>query len=205
MEESSSVKPEMHKQIKIENRHKKYMALDTETGGFSAKDCDILSIGYVVTTRRLKTIEKGEILIKGDPERVQEQALKVNKINLEEHNKIALTPEQAASQFQEIISKHWDNNKPTLIGQNVPFDIGFVRALFESTDRKFTPDYTTIDLKPIWQALVAFGKVKTADAKQDTILTYLKIRSAGKRHSALTDAVNVLKILRKIKKYIKEF
>lgn len=190
---------------KVENRHKKYMSLDTETGGFSEKDQDILSIGYVVTTDRLKTIEKGEILIKGDPSRVEEQALKVNGINLEEHNKVALTPEQAASQFQEIITKHWDNNHPTLIGQNVLFDVKFVKALFESTGRKFVPDYTMIDLKPIWQALVAFGKVKTANAKQDTIMDYLKIRSSGKRHSALTDAVNVLKILRKIKKQVKEF
>ena len=189
----------------IDNRHHKYLVIDTETGGFLEKKHDILSIGYIVTTRTLRVIEKGEILIKGSPRRVTKKALEVNKINLKEHNKKALPKRKAVKLFQDIIREHWSDMHPTIVGQNVPFDTRFLVALFSSVGHKFEPDYTTIDLKPIWQSLIAFGKVKTANAKQDTILDYLKIKSKGKRHTALVDAENVLKALRKIKKHISVF
>ena len=184
----------------VVNRHLKYLVLDTETGGFSEKKHDMLSIGYIVTTKTLRVIEKGEILVKGNPRRVTKGALKVNGINLKEHNKVALTKREAVKVLDKVISRHWEKKKPTLIGQNVPFDIRFMKVLYKVTRKEFTPDYTMIDLRSIWQGLIAFGKVTTANSKQDTILDYLGKRS--KRHSALVDAENVLKVLRRIKKYI---
>jgi len=189
----------------LQNRHHKYLVLDMETGGFDEKNHDSLSIGYIVTTRSLRTIEKGEILVKGNPKKVTASALAVNGINLKEHNKEALPRREAVKAVKDIIKKHWSNGHPTLIGQNVPFDSKFMQALFKSTNQKFEPDYTYIDLKPLWQSLIAFGKVKTENAKQDTILDYLKIKTKGKRHTALVDAENVLRALRVIKKHIKDF
>jgi len=191
--------------MNIVNRHHKYLVVDTETGGFDEKNHDLLSIGYIITTRTLRTIEKGEILVKANPKRVTAKALEVNGINLKEHNKKANSRREAVKKIKDIIKSHWENNHPTLVGQNVPFDSRFMQALFKSTNQNFEPDYTYIDLKPLWQSLIAFGKVKTENAKQDTILDYLKIKSKGKRHTALVDADNVLKALRVIKKHIREF
>ena len=187
------------------NRHKKYISIDTETGGFDPKRKDILSIGYVVTDEALNTIEKGEILIYGRKWRVDQGALDVNKINLKEHNKVAMSRKEAVISFQTLIARHWDNNHPTIIGQNVPFDVKFIKALFKSVRQEFKPDYSCIDLKVLWQTLVALGKVNTPNAKQDTILDHLGIGTEGQRHSALVDAENVLEALLIIKKYIKVF
>lgn len=187
------------------NRHKKYFSIDTETGGLSSSNHDVLSIGYVVTDKDLCTIEKGEILIKGRLRRVTKDALAINKIDIKEHNKIACTRKKAIKKLQEVISRHWENNRPTLIGQNVPFDVRFLRALFESEGQEFSPDYTSIDLKVLWQTLIALGRVNTPDAKLDTILDYLKMGTTGQRHSALVDAENVIEVLKAIRVYISVF
>ena len=187
------------------NRHKNYLSIDTETGGLSSDKHDILSIGYVVTDKDLCTIEKGEILIKGRLRRTTADALAINKIDIKEHNKIAGTRKKAVKKLQEVISRHWENNHPTLIGQNIPFDVKFLKVLFDSEGQDFTPDYTSIDLKILWQTLIALGRVNTADAKLDTILDYLKMGTTGQRHSALVDAENVLEVLKAIRVYISVF
>lgn len=189
----------------VPTKHLRYLVLDTETGGLSEKDYDILSIGYVVTNKSLRVLTKGEILIKADPSRVSEEALKVNGINLEEHNAVAYTAQQAAAKLDLVVTKYWKEKKPTIIGQNIPFDVKFVKTIFEGTGMSFTPHYKSIDLRTVWQLLLALGKVSTPDSKQDTILDYLGIESKGKRHTALTDAENVLRILKEIKKHINKF
>jgi len=201
----TSIKPQkIDSKVKV-LKDQKYLFLDTETGGLSEKEFDILSIGYLVVSSSLRVLEKGEILIKANPARVSSKALELNGIDLKVHNKNAFTRKKAVEYFNTVLQQYWGGKKPIIAGSNVPFDVKFVKALYTSVGLSFEPNYAAIDIKSMWQGLMIMGKVGTADSSQDTILDYLKVKSKGERHSALVDAENVLKILKKLKKTLPSF
>ena len=182
------------------------ISIDTETGGTNPLDFDCLSIGYVVVKgSNLKILEKNEILIKGKRSRCTSQALSVNKIDLKEHNKKALTKKQAVCKFQKVIEKYFDDDKIYIVGQNVSFDISFISKLFSDVNKTFVYSHSIVDLMYCWRCLQLIGIVKTKSAGLDEILDYCKIRSNGARHSAIIDAENVVKVLRFLKKRFLKF
>lgn len=179
------------------------ISIDTETGGYDSKRYDCLSIGYVVVTGiNLRVLEKGEILIQGRKTRCTREALLANKINLDEHNLKAVTPKEAAIQFDSVVRKYFHDGKMSLIGQNPDFDIGFLTCLYKKAKLEFIYSYRLVDLVLFWRCLEAIGVVQTKSASLDSILNYLKLPDIGQRHSALVDAENVIRVLRFLKKKI---
>ena len=104
-----------------------YVAFDNETGGLT-KDCSLLTSHFIIADEQLNVIEELGLVIKPNdhqPYRVQATALAVNKINLIEHDKVAITQSEAAQKLFLFLKKHSNNGQIKLIpiGHNVSFDI----------------------------------------------------------------------------------
>lgn len=176
-----------------------YLGIDTETGGLKARYHSLLTVGIVVVDRALRIRKKYELKVKANKNRCIKAALKLNKIDVVEHNKHAMSKKDAVKFIQYLCDEYGYKGRVKLIGHNVPFDRGFLNALFKSQRRKFNSSYAYIDTQQIWRGLIAMNKVSIVSSHLDDILDYLKIGRKG-RHSALIDIVNTLKVLRAIKK-----
>lgn len=178
------------------------ISIDTETGGTDPLIHPCLSIGFVVVNcPSLIVLAKGEIFIKARKKDCTEEALKVNHIVIDEHNKKALSRKDAVKMFNSIILKYFGKNEPLIIGQNPKFDIDFIEQLYKKVGKEFLYSRRIVDLVPLWRGLQTIGVAENQSAGLDSILDYLKLPGTKKgRHSALVDAMNVIKVLRYLKK-----
>jgi len=182
-----------------------YVVFDNETGGLT-KDCSLLTSHFFICDKDLEIIDELGLAIKPNdhqPYRVQATALAVNKIDLIEHDKIAITQSEAAQKLFLFLKKHSDSGKIKLIpvGHNVSFDIESVNEHLIS--------------KPNWDQFVSYRKLDTG-----TIMQYLKLKGTvpndkssslgssaeyfgvtfeGEAHTARADALMCIKLLKKMK------
>ncbi len=168
--------------------------LDTETGGLDPHLHDLLSIGLVVWEKGKLLAEK-EIKVQGRPERCTEQALRVNKIQLEEHNRQALPPKAAVREVIAFLEENFDY-KPVIVGgHNVGFDLAFLRVLFAKGGLNLE-DYLShrvIDTSSILQYLGLLQgydreQLQRAASSDEAFRHYRIPLSKRLRHTALGDA-----------------
>ena len=100
----------------------KLLFIDTETGGLKPNKHSLLSIALVVW-EDMEIIDSEDILINDGLLSVTEEALAINKINIQEHKKSAISSSLAIEQIFLFITKHFpEKRKITLAGHNVQFD-----------------------------------------------------------------------------------
>lgn len=98
--------------------------LDTETGGLNPKENDVLTFAYNIDKDK-ETLIRLQYNVKANPKRVTPEALEINKINLEEHNKAAWSKEEVADHFIKTL-KLLEPCEIRLVGQNILFDLRFL-------------------------------------------------------------------------------
>jgi len=111
---------------------KTYLSIDTETGGLDYNKHPLLQVGVGIyalddSTLQYTTVTECEWNLKpsqfpwaaADPE-----AIAVNKLDLYELERNGVTREEAC----DVLSKLIDSSSPDIVlGQNLPFDMGFLR------------------------------------------------------------------------------
>lgn len=110
----------------------KRLIIDTETTGFSPRLNKILTIGMLfvdIGKNRLDVINQSHIFIKHNNYNATRGAMRVNKINLEQHNACAIPPVDACIKINSFIDKNSIQEVP-IVGHNLRFDKGFISALF---------------------------------------------------------------------------
>jgi DNA polymerase III alpha subunit (gram-positive type) len=181
-----------------------YLGLDTETGGLWVNKNPLLQVGLVVTNDAFRVLHKYEINIKGDKKYCEPSAMKINGIDLVEHNKTALTPRLACKEIQRIITKHFGVIDPVLIGHNLPFDIRFMSLFYEKFgtkgNKEFKYHYHLLDTMGIAGLLKAIGLVRYAGLNK--LLAQFGIKSVGRAHTALVDAHNTVKLLKYFSEHV---
>lgn len=106
------------------------IVLDTETGGLDPSRHPILTIG-AVAWQDGELGERAEWKLYAPPQFVDPQALAVNGIDIEAHNREAIRPDEAAQALLRFGRRHSDGQRIRLAGHNiVGFDAGFLRALY---------------------------------------------------------------------------
>jgi hypothetical protein len=103
-----------------------YLPFDTETSGLG-REAAILTAHFAACDASFNVIDELELVTKpnsGDY-LVTPRAMEVNKINLIEHDKIALTYSQAGGKLRDFIWKYSENGATKLIpvGKNIGFDV----------------------------------------------------------------------------------
>ena len=181
---------------------RKLLFIDTETGGVDSNFHSMLSIGLVVWSDG-KIIDQKEILVNDEVLNISPQAIQLNKIDIEEHKKVALVGFDVIKEMKEFIDKYFPKEIITLAGHNVGFDVNFIRNFCH----KYKFDYSgrfshrSIDTSSILQYLFDSGKLKKNIVSSDDAFEFFKIKIA-KRHSALSDALNAAELYNKLIKFI---
>jgi DNA polymerase-3 subunit epsilon len=113
--------------------------IDIETTGLNVLEHEIIQIGIILTTPRLKIIEEFEIKIK--PEKIEKAdpiALKINHYS-EEKWENALNQKEAIKLFSEKVKNC------IMVGQNVSFDSNFLEYTLAQNNLINTMHYHKLD------------------------------------------------------------
>ena len=142
----------------------KIIALDCETGGLEHGKVSLLELYCVILNEKLDPVD--ELLLSIRPNdgiyHTTAQALSINKIDLIEHDKIALSQSLAGRKFMEFIEVHsnFGREKLTPLGQNVTFDLEMIytELLGKETCNKFL-SYRVEDTGILGSALRRVGLI----------------------------------------------
>jgi DNA polymerase III epsilon subunit-like protein len=181
----------------------KYLGMDIETGGVTS-DKSLLTAYFVVIDEDLKTVY-GELDLKIKPSdgvyNVTAEALEVNKIDLIQHDKEAVTEDKAATMLYEFLDKHAPSGtiKLTPLGHNVAFDINFIKERLTKNFNKFV-SYRVLDTSSVCQFLKLTGKVsRDLEGSLEKLAAYFGI-SLNTLHNAKDDTWLVVEILKRMVK-----
>ena len=186
----------------MENR---LLFIDTETGGLNPDKHSLLSLAMVIW-EDMEIIDSQEILINDGILSVTQEALSVNKINIEKHKQLAISPSQAMEGIFSFISKHFPlHRKITLAGHNVHFDVHFLRVFFSRNNKDFGKFFShrIIDTSSILYYLYLAGHLKQKAISSDEAFDLFEIQVNG-RHTALGDAIATAELFTKLLYLIKK-
>lgn len=179
----------------------KYLVFDIEAGGTEANH-SLLSAYFVVLDENLQTVY-GELDLKSKPNDgnyiVRPEALDINKIDLIQHDKEAVTESKAATMLYEFLEQHAPQGtvKLTPLGHGVGGDIEFVKEHLTKNFNKFV-SYRYLDTGCVIQFLKLTGKVpRDLGGSLKELAEYFGVQ-IHTLHSAKDDTWLVIEILRKM-------
>jgi DNA polymerase III epsilon subunit-like protein len=174
---------------------------DTETGGFDAEVNAVLSAGLVLWEDG-KIVDTLEIKIRDDKGICTPDALRVNRINLQEHFKTALLPPAAVDNITAWLAKNQFgmSERVELCGHNMAFDVPFLKRLYRMASRNYNNQYSytmrcTMTLATMMKEA---GVLLVRDVRLQTLMDYFGIHASGDLHSALVDAIGTAKVYTKL-------
>lgn len=138
-----------------------FLFLDVETGGLDPKQESLLTISAdLVPTIGSEPIHSYNTRIAHTPYRVSARALEINRINLVQHDKVAIPAALVAQEFRAWLALSCPNIKPQPVGWNIPFDLGFVHdQLISKYDWEKIVDYHSLDVCALVEFLIIQGKL----------------------------------------------
>lgn len=166
--------------------------IDIETTGLDVIRHEIIEIGCVITTPKLRIIEKFELKIK--PEHIEN----ANPISMKIIHYDPLNWKRARSlkNSMKILSKKVKDC--IMIGQNVSFDSGFLEYAFAKTKLKNNMHYHKLDTISIAWAKLHKKKSITHFSLRE-MCKYFDIENKNP-HNALSDAYATYKLYKKLMK-----
>lgn len=171
-------------------RKHNFAFIDIETTGLNLLAHEIIEIGCVLTTSKLKMIEEFELKIK--PERISNAdpvALKVNHYDPDDW-KSAYSLEKAMKIFSEKVKDC------IMVGHNVAFDAGFLEYAFNKTDLQNTMHYHKLDTVSIaWAKMHKNPKLEHFSLRELCLRFEIKNSRA---HTALSDARATFELYKKL-------
>lgn len=175
--------------------------LDFETGGLDCTKHSPLQLAVMFVKDNQYINEAEQINIKLEDYVVTPKALEINGLDIQELYETGYTPHQIVQIFRN--AKATAQEKLTIVGQNVSFDIGFLKELFKMAgaekDYERIFDIRSIDLQSILYFLndTNFQNIN-GNIVLDTALKYYKIPQMEDRHTALTDVILTASLYKKI-------
>ena len=142
------------------------LIIDTETTGLSPNFNKTLTVGLLlidVEKTHLNILDQGHIFVKHDNYNSNREAMKVNKIDIEQHDLLAVHPQKACDQINSFVKKNSIHQTP-IVGHNIGFDKGFLSALFQQGETDSLIHTESEDTMQIWRGL----------QKQDVIPSHLR-------------------------------
>ena len=165
------------------------LVIDTETTGLFPQSHQLLTLGMVLVETdkpKLKFIQERHILFKHDRYNISRTAMKINNINIEEHEKVAAPIPKAISQIQNFLEE-FGLHKTPILGHNVHFDQRFITSLFNAQEKRYPFCQDKEDTRYIWQRLNRLGKINPCkNGKLGTIADHFRI-DYSKAHNAIDD------------------
>jgi DNA polymerase III epsilon subunit-like protein len=173
----------------------KILVLDTETTGLNILKHEVIQIGFLnielEDDNTYKILSKEQINIK--PKRLElaeKRALEINGFSKKKWRGSKEFQVHAEKIRQEIESAKY------LLGQNLIFDLRFIKQEFENAGLKPPKFPKYIDTKNMAAPLLREGKLKSAS--MDKMCEHFQIKFEGEAHTALTDCERTLSVWSKL-------
>ena len=188
-----------------------YICFDTETTGLH-EDSDLLTAWFGIYNSKFELIDELELYTKPDNGiyNITAQALEVNKINLIEHDKIALYYKEAKPLLYNFIKKHFEllNNQPgdtiflTPVGQYVVSDIRILcRTIVSKGSFDSFISRRGLDTMYIARYLQEIGKIpRDMSISLGDLIKYFGVNVEGNQHEAKYDAICTMEVLKEMLK-----
>jgi DNA polymerase III alpha subunit (gram-positive type) len=144
---------------------RQYFLFDTETGGLDATKHSLLSFYGMILNHNFETTGEIDLMVKPDDGvyHVDIEALKVNKIDLIQHDKIAIPESKAGDKLLDFLATHYVKSGVSKLipaGHNIGrLDIPMAERLigFKNWDTLIVR--RTLDTGTLGQMLIAQGKI----------------------------------------------
>ena len=178
------------------------LIIDTETTGLSHNFNQVLTVGMLladIDERGVDLIDSDHIKVKHERYNVSGLALKINGIDLKEHDKIGVNPKKACLLINKFVirNKLKDISAP-MIGHNIRFDIRFLRQLYFETKKDYMLDLEIIDTRDLWIDLRNRGIVPGhLKGNLRAVSEHLDVSYDG-AHDALNDCMITANVLHKM-------
>lgn len=186
-----------------------YVWFDTETSGISPKIHSVLTAYFAVYDENLNFIDEIELFLKPDNGEIvaEEQALKINGINLNDHlkNPKTLTYSQGKEKILDFFSKHKQKNKKMRpSGHNIEFDKNFImgQIMTEEEWSKYI-HHNSLDTLRIVTFLQDIGMVPNDIGKLTDFVDHFGI-SKRDAHDAREDVKMNVEVYKKLKQMLTE-
>lgn len=175
----------------------KLLFTDTETGGLNPEKHSLLSVAFIVWDG--KELQKDNFYIKQKNYNCTDEALKINNINLKTISENSVSKRYIIEYIREIKSLYFGGKKITLAGQNVNFDCGFLKKLYEEENEDYLSDfnYRVLDVSSVLKFMYIAKKIPSDISSLDAAINYFGI-SMGLRHSAMSDCEATLEVFKKL-------
>lgn len=179
-----------------------HLFIDTESGGLDPRKHSLLSVGLVVGEGP-KIVNSLEVLIRHEPYVVSAGGMKVNRIDLVQHDAAALDPEMALGVMNVFLEQHFPHRcKPiTLAGHNVAFDVAFLGAFLQSLGHSLEPRFShrSLDTHSLAVALRDAGKLPLENLGSSALFAHFGLEvPEDRRHTALGDALATFELYWKL-------
>lgn len=179
---------------------------DGEMGGIGI-DKSLLTMYFMVIDDQGNKVD--DLYLKLRPKdgvyKVEAQGLRVNKINLVDHDQTAITYEEGGTLLYNFLQKN-----TTLPDRLVPVGHGFSGDLDQIFDKlvrrpnweKFV-SYRRLDTQVVVQFLKETGHIPdTISGGLDSMVEYFKIEISGPLHDAKTDTLATWELFKKLKELV---
>jgi DNA polymerase III epsilon subunit-like protein len=174
----------------------KILVLDTETTGLNILTHEIIQIGFLNINlnkdNTFEVLDKKEINIKPIRlENADKRALEINGFTKKKWRGAKEFATHAEFIREQIETADY------LLGQNLIFDLRFIKQSFEDLDLKPPKFPKYIDTKKMASSLIKEGKLKSAS--MDKMCEHFQIKFEGQAHTALTDCERTFSVWNKLK------
>lgn len=177
----------------------KTLWMDTETGGFITDKHSLLTIALAVYNGE-KVTELREWKVKHKDYIITPEAMIHNKIDIMEHDATSQKKDIVVKEIIQFIKENFGEDRPTLGGQNIKFDIAFIDKLFKECNEYWNKyvSHRTIDTCEVLRFMYYTNKVTEDISALDRAVKYFDIKIYG-RHTATGDILATIKIFEKLR------
>jgi hypothetical protein len=182
---------------------RRYLAVDNETGGFEGTS--LLTSYLAVLDSDMNILGELDLAVRPDNGIycVEAGGLAVNKINLIEHDKIALSYSEAGKRLREFLLAWSLGGEIKLIpfGHNVTFDVIGLRVLLSRANLEQYTSYRKFDTAVIAQFLKFCGKIpEDVSGSLGSLATYFNIDAdPATLHTAKGDVIRTIAVAKAMK------
>ncbi len=185
-----------------------YIVLDTETGGIGL-DKSLLTAYFMVCDDQFQKVDDLYLVVKPDDGiyRVNGEAMGINKINLVEHDKVAITYKKAGTALYQFLVKSFARKMDRMIpvghGMSGDLDHIFDKLMARATWETFV-SYRRLDTSIALQFLKSCGVFpETVSGSLESLVEHFGIKRDGELHDAKVDAELTRDVLVKLVDEIK--